>query len=81
MKCWHPDCTGVHDNNRYGQLCPRSLDGKRDRDSIYYGSMRGVMNRLRKRTAAHAAQLGETVEEYTRHWGETPVSFIVTRKN
>ena len=21
MKCWRPDCTGVHDNNRYRQLC------------------------------------------------------------
>ena len=35
MKCDHPDCTGVHDNNRYHELCPRSLDGKRVRGSKY----------------------------------------------
>jgi hypothetical protein len=30
--CLHPDCTGVHDNSRYSELCPRSIELKRARD-------------------------------------------------
>lgn len=51
MKCSHPDCTGVHDNNRYHELCPRSLDGKRDRDLRYHASVKGIIKRIR----VHAA--------------------------
>jgi hypothetical protein len=46
--CAHPSCTGVHDNNRYRDLCPRSLDGKRYRDARYYASTKGALNRIRK---------------------------------
>jgi hypothetical protein len=35
MICPHPQCTGVHDNNRYHDLCPRSLELKRDKDQRY----------------------------------------------
>jgi hypothetical protein len=46
--CTHPQCTGVHDNNRYRELCPSSLDRKREKDDRYYSSNNGVLARLRK---------------------------------
>lgn len=46
MKCDHPDCTGVHDNNRYWELCPRSLDLKREKDERYHASVKGALKRL-----------------------------------
>lgn len=33
--CPHPGCTGVHDNNRYVELCPRSIELKRAKDRRY----------------------------------------------
>jgi hypothetical protein len=33
--CTHPLCAGVHDNNRYAELCPRSIELKRARDRDY----------------------------------------------
>jgi hypothetical protein len=35
VKCLHPECTGVHDNNRWSELCPRSRAAKRIKDSRY----------------------------------------------
>jgi hypothetical protein len=35
MRCPHPLCTGVHDNNRWSELCPRSRAAKRIRDWRY----------------------------------------------
>lgn len=35
MICLHPDCTGVHDNNRFSELCPRSRALKAARDRRY----------------------------------------------
>lgn len=35
MICLHPACTGVHDNNRFSELCPRSRAAKRIKDSRY----------------------------------------------
>ena len=47
MRCSHPDCTGVHDNNRYRELCPRSLEKKRDKDLSYHMTTKGVLKRVR----------------------------------
>lgn len=44
MKCWHPECTGVHDNNRYHELCPSALDAKRDKDNRYYARAKGMLS-------------------------------------
>ena len=39
MICPHPDCTGVHDNNRWAELCLRSRKAKRLKDQRYiYGT-------------------------------------------
>jgi hypothetical protein len=46
MRCQHPECTGVHDNNRYRELCARSLDGKRRRDDRYHFSPKGIRKRI-----------------------------------
>jgi hypothetical protein len=35
VKCPHPECTGVHDNNRYRELCPRSRELKHAKDMRY----------------------------------------------
>src|ERR1700749_3647709 len=35
MLCTHPEFTGVHDNNRFSELCPRSRAAKRIKDSRY----------------------------------------------
>jgi hypothetical protein len=33
VTCTHPECTGVHDNNRWAELCPRSRTAKRRKDA------------------------------------------------
>jgi hypothetical protein len=48
VNCGDRDCTGVHDNNRYRELCPRVLAGKRERDDRYYCSDKGILARARK---------------------------------
>jgi hypothetical protein len=48
MRCPHPRCTGVHDNNRFSELCPEALDRKRATDDRYYASGKGFLNRARK---------------------------------
>jgi hypothetical protein len=48
----------VHDNNRYAELCPRSIDLKRASDRRYYGwhgSGRGRWTRLLRRVGASQA--------------------------
>lgn len=47
MKCSHPECTGVHDNNRYRELCPRSIAGKRARDRRYCMTAKGILKAVR----------------------------------
>ena len=50
MQCPHPACTGVHDNNRYRELCPASLDRKRDKDDRYYRrTVKGFRARMAKK--------------------------------
>jgi hypothetical protein len=48
VKCPHPECTGVHDNNRFSELCPEALHRKRAKDDRYYASTKGLLNRARK---------------------------------
>jgi RNA polymerase subunit RPABC4/transcription elongation factor Spt4 len=60
--CSHPQCTGIHDNNRYSELCPRSLDRKRDKDWRYYSiTVKGFRARMAKKygipVAVHQALL------------------------
>jgi hypothetical protein len=53
--CPHPECTGVHDNNRYSELCPRSIGLKRAKDLRYYTtypSGRGYWSRFLRRVEA-----------------------------
>lgn len=55
MRCPHPECTGVHDNNRYHELCPRSLDLKRAKDWRYHFlTAKGMLKHVR----SNAAQRG-----------------------
>jgi hypothetical protein len=61
MLCPHPDCTGVHDNNRFAELCPRSLDRKRARDLDYHSSWKGALKRSRANVARNAAALGAAI--------------------
>lgn len=35
MTCPHPACTGVHDNTRFSELCPRSRERKREKDRAW----------------------------------------------
>jgi hypothetical protein len=51
MICPHPECTGVHDNNRFAELCPSALDRKRAKDDRYYSTGKGFRNRARKATS------------------------------
>jgi hypothetical protein len=53
MRCPDPGCTGVHDNNRYHELCPRSLRGKRDRDYAWHGTPKGRKKRWRAYISAY----------------------------
>jgi hypothetical protein len=48
MVCTHPECTGVHDNNRYAELCQRSLAAKRIKDRRYVYNPEVVAGRLTK---------------------------------
>lgn len=63
MICPHPGCTGVHDNNRYGELCPRSLMGKRQRDREHVRNKRikdpvwAVIKDIRRTELKHQARL------------------------
>jgi hypothetical protein len=61
MLCPHPDCTGVHDNNRYSELCPRSLDGKRARDLDYHSTTKGILKRSRADVAQKVAAFGALI--------------------
>ena len=45
MICSHPRCTGVHDNNRYHELCPRSIQLKRDKDTLYIHQFKVYVHR------------------------------------
>lgn len=36
MDCGQPGCTGVHDNNRWRELCPWAIERKREKDRRYY---------------------------------------------
>jgi hypothetical protein len=64
-KCTHPECTGVHNYNRYHELCPRSLDRKRDKDDRYYASSKGTLARLRKtKWAAYGSAAYAEMEEW-----------------
>jgi hypothetical protein len=51
MTCDHPNCTGVHDNNRYHELCPRALDRKRHKDNRYSMTAKGVLRQVRSNAA------------------------------
>jgi hypothetical protein len=59
VDCGKPHCTGVHDNNRYHELCMWARWRKQARDNDYHRSWKG----WRKRTAFHygvpVAQLDE----------------------
>jgi hypothetical protein len=55
MMCADECCTGVHDNNRYHELCPAALKRKRDKDDRYYSSNKGYLVRLRKTQISPAA--------------------------
>lgn len=48
MICTHPDCTGVHDNNRWSELCPRSRAAKRIKDQRYIHNEEITGGRLTK---------------------------------
>jgi hypothetical protein len=56
MRCTHPECTEVHDNNRWAELCPRSRALKRTKDARYQSQFivwlhRGSMQRRRRALA------------------------------
>lgn len=63
MNCGYPDCTGVHDNNRYSELCPRALSRKRARDRRYHAGAKGLVKRCRQHALLAAARLGELETE------------------
>jgi hypothetical protein len=48
MICTHPECTGVHDNNRFSELCPRSRAAKRIKDQRYLHDETIIAGRLSK---------------------------------
>jgi hypothetical protein len=58
MKCDHPACTGVHDNNRYHELCPRSRRLKRAKDWRYHYTGKGYAKRRRAYMAALRQRIG-----------------------
>ena len=64
MKCSHPQCTGIHDNNRYRELCPRSIEGKRARDRRYSMTAKGMIARMR----GHAIERVTTPETIRLMW-------------
>jgi hypothetical protein len=59
-----PECTGVHDNNRYHELCWWSLMGKRQRDNKYHETAKGCVKRARAHFYATVARSGMTEEEW-----------------
>jgi hypothetical protein len=48
MLCTHPECTGVHDNSRFSELCPRSREAKRIKDRRYIYNETIIAGRLTK---------------------------------
>lgn len=62
MRCPHPQCTGVHDNNRFSELCPRSRAAKRIKDSRYQSQVlvyvRRTLAQSVRRHGAQAERLG-----------------------
>lgn len=64
MMCPHPDCTSCHDNNRYSELCPKSLAAKQIKDRSYSLNhpdkiyMKGVGRRADARTRQLEELLG-----------------------
>jgi hypothetical protein len=64
-KCTDPQCTGVHDNNRYSELCPRSLDRKRHKDWRYYSiTGKGLRARTAKKYGIRAEELPALFERF-----------------
>lgn len=61
MICLDPECTGVHDNNRFRELCPRSLDRKRARDLEYHSTYKGILKRSRAEVAQKVAAFGALI--------------------
>ena len=71
MICTWPGCTGVHDNNRYPDLCPRSLRMKAIKDQRYQAQttvqLRRYLNDLDRRRGPQIealAMMGADVEEF-----------------
>jgi hypothetical protein len=64
MICPHPDCTGVHDNNKYSELCPAAMDRKREKDYTYYWSAKGYRNRARKEATEFARSTALDMAEW-----------------
>jgi hypothetical protein len=62
MICTWPGCTGVHDNNRYGELCPRSRSLKAQKDARYQWQgkvqLRRYLLALDRRRGAQLEALG-----------------------
>lgn len=56
MKCWHPNCTGVHDNNRYHELCEAALARKRARDLRYSATAKGILKQVRSNAKRRGTQ-------------------------
>ena len=56
--CPAPNCTRVHDHNRFRELCPRALDRKQTRDRRYSAQWREAHLDLKLRqNQASAARL------------------------
>jgi hypothetical protein len=75
MRCPHPECTGVHDNNRYSELCPRSRAAKRIKDTRYINrdTWEGFRVRVHRRLLASRRRIGKAYgpgSEYARLVGE-----------
>ncbi len=52
MHCGYQHCTGVHDNNRYHELCEVALSRKRDKDRKYSSSTKGILRDCRTHTGS-----------------------------
>ncbi len=71
MICTWPGCTGVHDNNRYAELCPRSRRLKEIKDQRYQSQsavyLRRYLLSLDRRRGAQIdalAMMGPDVEGF-----------------
>lgn len=71
MICTWPGCTGVHDNNRYAELCPRSRRLKAIKDARYQAQVSVQIRRylldLDRRRGAQIeglAMMGADVDAY-----------------